>query len=146
MVIPLGVKLEVSIDKKQYLPGETVKATMRLNASQPKKARALKIALLGEEWVRVSCGSGKSRRRKNEAIPLHKKEIIIGKEKEYSSMIRNFEFEIPKEALPTIQPYMTKKETATGRSNGAGLRWYVKATLDIPLSLDVNGIANFEVR
>ncbi|HEY9245532.1 MAG TPA: hypothetical protein VIO11_01670 [Candidatus Methanoperedens sp.] len=53
--------LSIDLTKKSYMPGEAVKGKVKLSIDNPVKARRFLISLIGEEWVEVSCGSGRNR-------------------------------------------------------------------------------------
>ncbi|MFZ3060449.1 MAG: hypothetical protein WA102_12040 [Candidatus Methanoperedens sp.] len=121
-----GGTLDIGFMKNSFMPGETVKGRVRLVLDKPVKARRFLISLIGEEWVDVSCGSGKSRRAKKEEINIHNDEIELSGERVYDFVEKDFEFKIPENAPPTIE------------GDGAGLRWVVQAKLDIPMGRDKN--------
>jgi hypothetical protein len=121
-----GGTLDIGFMKISFMPGETVKGRVKLVLDKPVKARRLLISLRGEEWVDVSCGSGKSRRAKKEEIKIHSDEIELSGERVYDFVEKDFEFKIPENAPPTIE------------GEGAGLQWFVHAKLDIPMGRDKN--------
>ena len=118
--------LDIDLSKKDYIPGETVKGTIKLVLEKPVKARRFLVSLVGEEWVDVSCGGGKTRRVKKEEVKIHNNEIELSGEGVYDFVQKNFQFKIPEDAPPTI------------KGDEAGLRWLVHAKLDIPMGRDMN--------
>lgn len=127
-ILEPGGTLAINLSKNSFIPGETVKGRLKLVLDKPVKARRFLISLKAEEWVDVSCGSGKSRRAKKEEINIHSDEIELSGEKVYDFMEKDFEFKIPENAPPTIE------------GDGAGLQWFVHAKLDIPMGRDKNAI------
>jgi hypothetical protein len=125
-ILELGGTLDIGSIKNSFMPGETVKGTVKLILGEPVKARRFLISLIGEEWVDVSCGSGKSRRAKKEEIKIHSDEIELSGGGLYDFVEKDFGFKIPENAPPTIE------------GDGAGLRWFVHAKLDIPMGRDKN--------
>ncbi len=125
-IIEPGGTLDIGLIKNSFIPGETVKGRVKLVLDKPVKARRFLISLTGEEWVDVSCGSGKSRRAKKEEINIHNDEIELSGEKVYDFVEKDFEFKIPENAPPTIE------------GDGAGLRWFAHAKLDIQMGRDKN--------
>jgi len=123
-----GGTLVITLMKNSFIPGEKVKGKVKLVLDKPVKARRFLISLNGEEWVDVSCGSGKSRRAKKDEISIHANEIELSGEKVYDFMEKDFEFKIPENAPPTIE------------GAGAGLQWFVHAKLDIPMGQDKNAL------
>ena len=108
------------------MPGETLKGRVKLILDKPVKARRFLVSLIGEEWVDISCGSGKYSREKKEEIKIHGDEIELSGESVYEFVEKDFEFKIPENAPPTID------------GDGAGLRWFLHAKLDIPMGRDKN--------
>ncbi len=133
MFEPKGT-LEIELVKKSYTPGETIKGTVKLLLDNPVKARRFLILFTGEEWVNISCGSGKSRRYKKEEIKIHAEEIELSGEGMYSFVEKNFQFSIPKDAPPTI----CMQQEPSADEEGAGLRWFLHAKLDVPWGKDKN--------
>ncbi len=146
--------LSISLEKKSYIPGEIVKGTVKLSFDNPVKARRFLISLIGEEWVEVSCGGGKSRRSKKEEVKIHAEETELSGEGMYDFVEKRFQFKIPEDAPPTI--WMAQNSSArvsnsdewkvdypllgisSSYDGGAGLRWVVHAKLDIQLGKDKN--------
>lgn len=118
--------IDIDLIQKSFTPGDAVKGTVKLVLKKPVKARRFLILLVGEEWVDVSCGSGKTRRYKKEEINIHSEEIQLSGEGLFDFMEKNFEFKIPENAPPTIN------------GEEAGLRWLVHAKLDVPMGRDKN--------
>lgn len=99
---------------------------MNWKGQKPVKARRFLILLIGEEYIDVSCGSGKTRQAKKEEINIHSEAIQLSGEGIIDFMEKNFEFKIPENAPPTI------------KGEEAGLRWLVHAKLDVPMGRDKN--------
>ncbi len=146
--------LSISLEKKAYMPGEVIKGKVRLSLDAPIKARRFLISLIGEEWVEISCGGGRSRRSKKEEIKIHVEEIELSGEGMYDIVEKCFQCKIPENAPPTIwmaQNYSTRASNSdvwkvdyplfgisSSYDGGAGLRWLVHAKLDIPWGRDKN--------
>ncbi len=133
MFEPKGT-LKIDLIKKPFTPGETIKGTVKLLLDTPVKARRFLVSFTGEEWVNISCGSGKSRRYKKEEIKIHAEEIELSGEGIYSFVEKNFQFSIPGDSPPTI---WMEQDPVKGEE-GAGLRWILHAKLDIPWGGDKN--------
>ncbi|VVB96648.1 Uncharacterised protein [uncultured archaeon] len=125
-ILEPGGTLDIGLKKDSFMPGEMLKGRVKLILDKPVKARRFLISLIGEEWVDVSCGSGKSQRAKKEEIKIHGDEIELSGETVYDLVEKDFEFKIPEDAPPTIE------------GNGAGLRWFLHAKLDISMGRDKN--------
>lgn len=130
---PFGSKIELIINQQEFKPGDTVSGKIVLHCSEPIKARGFSIEFRGEAWVNVSCGSGRSKRGKNETVVFHREAISFGGEKEYSKEERQFNFSIPNDAPPTMLQNLDAEQ-----QYGAGLRWIIETKLDIPLSTDIS--------
>ncbi len=158
---PKGI-LSIELIKKSYVPGEVVKGKVRLSLDEPVKARRFLVSLIGEEWVDVVCGSGKSRRSKKEEVYIHAEDIELSGEGMYDFAEKGFQFRIPENAQPTIlmepQNLAVKTDKPEGWKldyplfgrytsyvGGAGLRWIVKAKLDIPWGKDKNTVEDIFV-
>jgi hypothetical protein len=118
--------LDIDLIKNSFMPGEMVKGIVKLVLKKPVNTRRFMVSLIGEEWIDVSCGSGKSRRAKKEEINIHIEVIQISGEGLLDFAENNFEFKIPENAPPTI------------KGDEAGLRWLVHAKLDVPMGRDKN--------
>ena len=125
-ILELEGTLDIDLIKNSFLPGEMVKGTLKLILKKPVNARRFLVSLMGEEWVDVSCGSGKTRRAKKEEINIHSEVIQLSGEGLLDFVEKDFEFKIPENAPPTI------------KGEEAGLRWLVHAKLDVPMGRDKN--------
>ena len=122
---PEGI-LDIDLIQNSFMPGEMVKGTVKLVLKKPVNARRFMVSLIGEEWVDVSCGSGKTRQAKKEETNIHSEVIQLSGEGLIDFVEKNFEFKIPENAPPTI------------KGEEAGLRWLVHAKLDVPMGRDKN--------
>ena len=118
--------LDIDLIQKSFMPGDAVKGMVKLILKKPVKARRFLILLIGEEYVDISCGSGKTRQAKKEEINIHSEAIQLSGEGSFDFVETNFEFKIPDNAPPTI------------KGEEAGLRWFVHAKLDVPMGRDKN--------
>ncbi len=97
-ILELGGALDISLLKNFFMPGETIKGRVKLLLDKPVRARRFLVSLVAEEWVDVSCGSGKSRRAKKEEINIHSDEIELSGESTYDFLEKDFQFKIPENA------------------------------------------------
>ena len=118
--------LDIDLIQNSFMPGEIVKGNVKLFLKKPVNARRFMVSFIGEEWVDVSCGSGKTRRAKKEEINIHSEVIQLSGEGLLDFVEKDFEFKIPEDAPPTI------------KGEEAGLRWLVHAKLDVPMGRDKN--------
>jgi len=130
--------LNLHIAKSSFKPGDVVAGRVKLSLSKPVKARRLVVSLIGEEWVYITCGGGKSRTVYEKNIRLHDESIELSGEVTYRAVEKDFQFRLQATAQPTI---LLMPETFGSRiehMEGTGLRWIVEVKLDIPLGKDMN--------
>ena len=146
MVFGIGEgKISVVMDKVNYSLGDTVRGTVKLELSSPKKAKALRLELWGEREG-GSRKVGKTTTRQKETV--HKFALNLDGEKEYKSQEYPFEIALPK--TPEPQKLEGAAATIIGVAQSLGLtsspiRWYLKASLDIPMSIDISGTVQLNV-
>lgn len=130
----LTSKLSVHASKTNddYYPGEVVKGYVRLNTLKGVDARNVKVSLCCVEWMNPKKNGDKDKEGK-EAVIWEAEKKLGGKHK-YSAGEWEFEFLLPKNALPTISPEPSRKHAHTG----AGLKWYLHAQMDVPNSIDLH--------
>lgn len=137
-------RIEIFLDKYNYFLGEMISGRLSLKLKKPVRARALKVALIGQQKTTqrgglTTIGSG-TYRSSTETRPIYNFEIPLDGEKEYTGGEYTFQIKIP-ETLP--QPMLppgtvgTILTLITGTSQT--IDWYVRAYLDVPMGLDVSG-------
>ncbi|MEM3555743.1 MAG: hypothetical protein QXF56_03440 [Candidatus Micrarchaeia archaeon] len=135
MVFGIGEgRIEITLDRVNYSLGDTVKGTVKLELKSPKKAKELRVRLWGE---RTRSKSGKHSGGKE---IVHEFTLRLDGEKEYSSGEYPFEIALPKLPEPKLEG---KVGDILGVAQTLGLvasppRWYIKATLDLPMSIDIS--------
>ena len=134
MVLGIGEgKVELILDKTSYIPGEAIKGKVNLSLGQPQQARALRVEFFGE--IERRTGNRRSgQHRTIERVFVVQKQI--SGEKSYSNgEAYGFEITVPANALPPKQSGVIVSFlnffTPTPR-------WYLQATLDMPMKLDMN--------
>lgn len=146
MVFGLGSKgkIEVQLDKLNYKYGETIKGKVILEMEKPVKARELRVTFIGEKeekkWVR----SGGHRKRRTERRIIHNFKLVLDGEKEYSGK-SEYSFEIPipdrpKEDNLELNGFLggVAKVLKVLNPRESRMYWYLMATLDIPMGMDIN--------
>lgn len=135
-------------DKEEYLPGETVNATIRISLGKPVKARGIFAVLYCDEMTKVSVERVMTDFERQQRRELgmfadthlkkdtdyrhkivHKQEKKIAGEGEFSSGEYEVSFALAQNAHPTDLEY--------GHNNKI-VQWKLKAKLDIPLAPDLN--------
>jgi hypothetical protein len=144
MVFGIGEgKIEIETDKQSYTGGEKVKGKVRLTLNQPKKAKGLRIRFYGERRTTTrSVGIGTSSRSSTHIEQLYLQEISLGGEKEYPAGLTECDFEFalpsPQRAAPQGDNPLAGVINMLVGDPWANVRWYLDASLDLPMSLDIN--------
>jgi hypothetical protein len=137
-------RIDITVQKTNYAPGDTISGNVALTLKKPVQAREVSISLIGTAWVTTYSGTTTSSgvgiggggitlggRRSSSSWKEHKriydfKQQLDG-EKEYSGGREYpFELKIPADIL-SMKPQMT------GR-----ISWCLLAKLDIPRGQDVS--------
>ncbi|MFH1545006.1 MAG: hypothetical protein ABIE23_02870 [archaeon] len=136
-------KIEIILEKYNFRPGETIKGKLSLTLKKPIKARQLRVEFVGLK-TSTSTGFGVVQRNRKGSSQdyVHKFEMPLDGEKEYSGGEYSFEIAIPADIL----------QRGTGPGGGIGktlqaaqflsgtltrISWYVQAALDIEKGMDV---------
>lgn len=114
-------KIEMSLSKTDFAPGETVRGRLKLHLKKAQKARELRIEFFGEE-----CCMGS-------AVPLpvitrRVKKQLDGERIYHDGETFDFSFKIPPGIL---------SQQHTGILPAFDRIWMVQASLNLPLKLDV---------
>ena len=140
-------KIDISLEKFNFSPGETIKGKVVINLKKPIKAKRLKIGFyeikIIKEKVTSERGTPTTRTRKE---IIHKFEISLGGEKEYLKGEYPFEIKIP-ENIPA-QPKVPKEGVLSVLIKGTKvlseamgvsfrIQWYLETTLEIPMAFDM---------
>ena len=156
-------KINISLQKTGYAPGDTISGSVALTLKKPVKARGVSISLIGEQKnTRVggmtgSQSQGMSTTTKNIRIYDFKQQL--DSEKEYSQgQEYRFEMKIPADIL-SAKPQMPelggklgqglKIAQAAAAMTGAipfqQTKWYLLAKLDIPGGMDIKKKADVTI-
>ena len=130
-------KVDIVLEKNSFKKGETIKGKVVLDLKKPKKAKELRIKLFAER--ETSRTDSKGRRVKKKEV-VYSFPLQLGGEKEYSSGSYDFEITVP-EIKEGEVPEGAAGEVLKAVSFLAGTpsapRWYLEASLDIPMSVDI---------
>lgn len=147
MVFGLGKKqIEVTIDKYNYSPGETITGKATLKLKNPTDARQLRAELIGERvTTRVGGGMGRGMGRSSYSRRkghIYDFKMPLDGEKTYSGGEYDFQIKIPANILETVpMPGGAAGEAvkAVQFLSGAHTRisWFVRAILDRPGKKDI---------
>ena len=151
-VFGFGVgKIEVSIPKKNFTPGEEINGTLLLTMKKPAKARGLFIKIFAEQRFREIRNQGGNQNSTEVIRVIYSFQQGLDSEKEY-----------PVTSTPTAYPFTlvvpsgTNASTTTPTSPLGNLQismggftlgsaagpigppqWYLEGFLDLPLALDL---------
>jgi len=137
-------KIEVQLENYNLSPGDMIKGTVLLQLKKPVHARALKVLFIGEAVTRRTTPHGGGVSTSYQKTYVHKFEMPLDGEKDYSEGTYNFEIAIPKDILQragsmpmegTIGDLVKAAQILTGTSKR--INWYVEAKLDVPKGLDI---------
>ena len=156
-------KIDITIQKSNYVPGDTISGNVALTLKKPVKAKEVSISLIGEEITtggggKVGWGGGRTSggvgtmggggSTKIERIYDFKQQL--DSEKEYSQGGEyHFEIKIPADILGMgpqtpegklgqVLKVAQTVATMTGTISRRRLQWYLLAKLDIPGGLDIS--------
>jgi hypothetical protein len=135
MVFGIGEgKIGLELNTHDVASGGKISGTLRLELNSPKKAKELRVELIGEQK--------RERNGKMSTVKVYEFKQVLGGEQEYTNGEYQFELTAP------AKTEFEKKagEGALGAIVGAAkmlgaiqpVKWYVVGTLDLPMSLDIN--------
>ena len=148
-------KIEVILEKVNFKPGDTIKGKIKVKMKKPTKARQLKVVFAGTKTTssssvgignsnfRIGMKTGNRQERKTTTEFIHKFEVSLDGEKEYTESEYNLEILVPADIMQRGSAPKGNMGTAlkavqflSGSSNR--IEWFIQATLDIDKGLDVN--------
>jgi hypothetical protein len=142
MVFGIGEgKIELELDNYNVSPGGKISGKLRLDLNSPKRAKELRVELIGEQrQSSVSLSSGK---RTSHKVVVFRSMQKLGGEQEYTSGVYEFELNAPPKQEAGVE---TPQEGVAGAIMGAAkllknmspTEYYVVASLDLPLSMDIS--------
>lgn len=139
-------KITISLNKKDYFPGEEIRVHINLDFERPLKARSFIVSFIVEKII-ITPSSNASNHQNYKIYQSDKK---LGGEKEYTYENHDVSFEIPNDVFVKIQKWFDESQYAKAiafvDSLGLGKlanyqeknRFYIIAKLDVPLGLDVS--------
>jgi hypothetical protein len=154
-------QINISIQRTNYAPGDTISGSVALTLKKPVKAREVSISLVGEQKnTRVGgMGASKEMSTTTQRIRIYDFKVQLDSEKEYAQGREYpFEIKIPADILST-RPQIPELEGKLGQGlkivqaaaamTGAipfqQTKWYLLAKLDIPLGLDIKKTADVTI-
>ena len=142
MVLGIGEgKIEIVLPKLVYSYGERIKGKAVLALNQPKNAKGLKIELKAERKVWSTRRSSGKTSRAQHTETVYSFVLPLKGEGQFSSGEYDFEVAIPEfEGQQRAQSPLkiSLGPFSAGGSDASPLAWYIIASLDLPLSFDIN--------
>ncbi|MEM4366701.1 MAG: hypothetical protein QW035_01045 [Candidatus Anstonellales archaeon] len=145
MFLPPKGKIELVLDKSSYKPGEEIKGILKLYLENPVKARALRVAFYGvkEEYYVKDNFMSTSRypEKRKRKMKVAEAIVFLDGEKEYTSNDYPFVIKIPPEAATHLAELVSVSLGPLSfqyLKGGGSLRFFLDASLDIPLTFDLN--------
>jgi hypothetical protein len=142
----------LTLQKYNFVPGETISGTVALTVKKPVKAREMVVSLVGEQkrtrHVRTSSGTS----TQTETVRVYDFKQPLDGEKEYSGQADyRFDIKIPADI---IGPQVAQQAPQAPNAFTQGLqfaqqlasmtgaiprtKWFVQAKLDIPGGMDIS--------
>ena len=151
-------KINITIEKSHYVPGDIISGDVALTLKKPVKAREVSISLIGEHKATQTGlgvggpmgGGGMSMSTTTKTVRIYDFKQQLDSEKEYSQGREyHFELKIPADTM-SMRPLMPEgklgqvlnvAQTAaamTGAIPFQRIKWYLLAKLDVPGGFDVS--------
>ena len=128
-------KINVTIQKGHYAPGDIISGNVSMTLKKPVKARGVSISLIGEQITTRGGGimSGGQTSNTTQRVRVYDFKQQLDSEKEYSQGQEYyfFEIKIPADIL-SMRPKMK------GAIPSSPIKWYLLAKLDVPRGLDIS--------
>ncbi len=127
-------KIDIRILKTSFAPGETISGTVGLKVDKPKKGRGVRVDFYGEKTV----GYGKNRRTER----VYSFSLNLSGEREYIGAFEYpFEIKIPSDIGSKQLPNDTIGTVLNAARFLGGVsptRWFLSASLDVPMGVDIS--------
>ncbi|MFH1664242.1 MAG: hypothetical protein ABH986_05580 [archaeon] len=140
-------KIELVLEKYNFKQGETIKGKVSVKMNKPTKAKELRVLFAGEKTTSsssVSFGSTRDNTKKTKKVFVHRFEMPLDGEKEYTQGEYPFEIAIPAGileaggSLPEGAAGTAIKTIQFLSGSSSRIQWFVEAKLDIEKSFDVS--------
>ncbi len=139
-------KIEISLPKARFNPGEDISGIATLTLKKPTKARKFTVSFIGDQKITQRLGTDRSTRH----VRIYEFEHQLDGEREYTEGTYQFDIKIPEDILE--QEKAAQLPEAEGKL-GTALKvaesfaamavtkrtyWFLMARLDIPWGKDLN--------
>ncbi len=150
MIFGFGAgKIDISLEKFNFLPGETIKGRVSFELKKPTLAKKLRVTLNGVRittYLEKRLNRPPTRQTRKDFI--HRFELVLDGEKEYLKGEYPFEIKIPANVLtmpskPTeategVLGTMFKTfEMLKAKSSISRIEWYLEAAIELPAAFDI---------
>jgi len=137
MVLGIGEgKIELELSSHDVASGGTISGTLLLELNAPKKARELRVELIGEQW--------QTRAGKRRKVQVYKFKKSLGGAQTYEGgqyKLYKFELKVPQktELEKKVEGGIAGVLVGAAKMFGmvSPIEWYVVGTLDLEMSLDI---------
>jgi hypothetical protein len=146
-------QINITLEKTNFVPGDTIEGTVHLSLKKQKYAKALKVAFIVNRDIEPLSQS--------EASPIscniYRDEVTLDVEREYWNEIYPFRIKIPVDIFEKIEKLAAESAIGKqrvfldwGANKGFGNyieknTWYVRATLDMSKKLDISNKVEINV-
>jgi len=138
-------KIDITIAKTHFAPGDKISGNVAMALKKPVKAREVSISLIGEQTT--TRGGITSTEQSKSTTRIYDFKHRLDGEKEYNKEIKyDFEIKLPADIL-SRQPQMPQASGVLGQGlkiaqavTGMGVwsSWYLLAKLDVPGGMDIS--------
>ena len=144
--------LHLTLNKRQFSPGETVEGTVRLELNKAIEATALRVRLYATKRTKTRRTSDSGTKTSSRSEIFYDFTIDLDGEREYLPSETNeypFQITIPKhlesQGLPDNMLGDLVKVMQFFSQSSIRIEWNVKAFLDIPWSIDISETVDINV-
>jgi hypothetical protein len=141
MVLGIGEgNINIVVDRTSFQRGETITGKVVLTLKQPKKAKGLRISLIAERDAYRHDSKG---RRTKHTETVFSNPLRLGDEKEYPTGETSYDFKLTVPDMGGSQQPSGVLGSVVGAlaamaANSSPIRWRLDASLDLPMSFDIN--------
>lgn len=138
MVLGIGEgSIDIIVAGTSFRRGETISGRVVLRLGQPKKARGLRLALIGEREVHRHDSRGRSVRHTE---VVYSSPLRLGEEKEYPAGESSYDFSItvPDGVPPSGVINLSLGDLNLRIGGASGVDWRLESSLDVPMAFDIN--------
>ena len=137
MVMGIGEgKIDLVLDSASVQSGGKITGKLKLELNSPTKARELRVELLGKQWQSHSHYSGGRHHSTRSQVIVFSSKKVLGGAETFSTKEYPFELDAPVVQAPQSGGGILGM--IGGFFAPAPIEYYVKGTLDLEISFDIN--------